>query len=88
MSYANYSEIEHKVANHEHFNSGNRRTLSEKDGGYSVISYATTIGRYTPETGHRINNSRYSQTTSRLQSILKRAWPDAVLVEDEGALFD
>lgn len=87
MSYANYSEIEHKVADHEAFDSGNRSAVNNLDKEYVVSSYSTAIGRWTPKTGYRINNKHYSQTTNRLQSILKRAWTNPTIVNDEAALY-
>lgn len=87
MSYANYGQIEHHVADHEAFDSGNRSAVNNLDKEYVVSSYGTAVARWTPETGHVINVNRYSQTTNRLQSIIKRAWPDAKFVDTEADLY-
>jgi hypothetical protein len=48
------------------------------DGYYRVYSYGTLIAWYKPYTraGYSLNSQKYSNTTSRLQNIIRRALAD------------
>lgn len=79
MSYANYSQIESAITKGESFTGNSARgEFSTLDGYYRVYSYNTLIMRYMPYTraGYLLNSRKYSQTTSRLQNIIRRALAD------------
>lgn len=74
--YTNYSDMAQKIANRETFEGNSASGYRYRDGRYRVYSYATPILSLDP-TGRIVffDNRRYSQTTSRLQSIIRRAYP-------------
>lgn len=72
MAQTNYRDMEAKLANRKTF-VGNSASAIIIEGTYTVISYDTVIAR---DTGEEIwvNPTKYSQTTSRLQGLIKKAW--------------
>lgn len=79
MTYSNYTDIEQAIAKGENFTGNSARgEFSTLDGYYRVYSYNTLIAYYMPYTraGYIMNTRRYSNTTSRLQNIIKRALAD------------
>jgi hypothetical protein len=84
MSYSNYTQVESAIRNFAPFTGNSCRGYWE-DGEYVVISYNTKIAKATRAVvagairrdipgGLWVNSSKYSQTTTRLQNIIKRAW--------------
>ena len=74
MSYSNYTQIERAIANRQEFtgNSCAGRWLDRSE--YVVFSYSTLIYSDDLLTGKRTLNARkYSNTTSRLQNLIRRA---------------
>ena len=74
MSYSNYSQIESAIRARREFtgNSCAGRWLDRSE--YVVFSYSTLIYSDDLMTGRRTLNARkYSNTTSRLQNIIRRA---------------
>ena len=81
-----YKDIETKLENRQPF-TGNSLTAIRKDTGYSVYSYNTLIAvfNYNPITSDGIllpwesvqrwvSSERYSNTTSRGQNLVRKAW--------------
>ena len=84
MSYSNYSQVESAIANCREFRGNScHATFSNSDGYYRVYSYGTLIARIMPYTRahYQLNSRKYSQTTSRLQNIVKRAWANVPVSE-------
>lgn len=84
MSYSNYSQIESAIRARVPFTGNSSRGYYEGEE-YVVVSYNTAIARATSVRvvgatwaecpgGLYINTRKYSQTTTRLQNIVKRAW--------------
>ena len=84
MSYSNYSQIESAIRARVPFTGNSSRGYYE-GAEYVVVSYNTAIARATSVRvvgatwaecpgGLYINQRKYSQTTTRLQNIVKRAW--------------
>ena len=80
MSYATYSQIETAVKKCTPFEGNSARGVWEGDV-YSVYSYSTRIftveGEYAGKPGRgtaELDRQKYSQTTSKLQNIIRRAW--------------
>jgi hypothetical protein len=71
----NYKTIETKLANREPF-TGNSLKGYWYDDEYLVISYNTLIAKLSPavSNGRWVNPNKYSQTTTRQQNLIKRAW--------------
>ena len=83
MSYANYSDIERAVRCLDNFAGNSSRGVLDSDTGeYRVYSYRTLIAVANMRTGGvALNVRKYSQTTSRLQNIIRRAWSDFTISE-------
>ena len=74
MAQANYEQVAKAIRNMQEFR-GNSCFGQWLGGVYLVISYRTTIAKYDSTTGEVwVNPDKYSQTTSRLQNIIKREW--------------
>lgn len=81
MSKLNYAQIEQAIADKREF-VGNSCQGYYENGEYVVVSYNTTIAKATrsvvagAERGTElwVNPRKYSNTTSRLQNIIKRVW--------------
>jgi hypothetical protein len=74
MTYANYRDIAKAVAGFDTFD-GNSARARWVDGEYHIYSYNTLIAVANfPTGGMAINGRKYSQTTSRLQNIIRNAW--------------
>lgn len=81
MSKLNYTQIESAIANRREFVGNSCRGYFEGSE-YVVVSYDTAIARASRVTvagamrdGELwLNPRKYSQTTSRLQGIIARAW--------------
>jgi hypothetical protein len=80
MSQLNYRQIETALARREEFKGNSCHAVWEGDV-YSVYSYSTRIftveGAYAgkPGTGTaELNTQKYSQTTSKLQNIIRRVY--------------
>lgn len=64
---------------------GNTMTGEWDDGKFIVRSYAMIIGAYDRADGtYAINAKRVSNTTSRQQNLLKRAWANKANLTIEG----
>lgn len=77
MSYSNYSQIERAIAECREFRGNSSHAeFSILDGKYRVYSYNTLIAVIVPyiKAEYSLNPRKYSQTTTRLQNIIKRAW--------------
>ena len=72
----NYKTIETKLSNRESFNGNSLNGFWDAiNRNYVVYSYSTLIASYDPNTGQRwVNPNKFSQTTSRQQNLIKRAW--------------
>jgi hypothetical protein len=72
----NYETIESKLANRERFTGNSLRGYWDGfSGNYVVYSYGTMVANYNPTTlEYWVNPNKYSQTTTRQQNIIKRAW--------------
>lgn len=72
----NYKVIETKLSNRESFNGNSLNGFWDSiNRVYVVYSYSTLIASYDPHTGKRwVNPNKFSQTTSRQQNLIKRAW--------------
>lgn len=84
MSQLNYRQIETALKNCVPFKGNScHATFSISDGYYRVYSYGTLIARIMPYTRahYQLNSRKYSQTTSRLQNIVKRAWANVPVSE-------
>lgn len=76
MAQLNYAQVERAIANKQEFKGNSCRGYYE-DGEYVVVSYSTKIAVVAgAERGGELwlNPNKYSQTTSRLQNIIKRVW--------------
>lgn len=84
MSYSNYRQIETAIRKREPFTGNSCRGYYEGTE-YVVVSYNTAIARasrvvvvgaerHEVDGGLWVNPKRYSNTTSRLQNIVRRAW--------------
>jgi len=75
MSYSNYSEIEIALSNRREF-TGNSAYAVIRGDEYLVYSYSTLIAKSNRVANALVwvNPKKYSNTTSRLQNIVKRAW--------------
>lgn len=74
MSYSNYRQIETAIRERREF-TGNSAYATLQAGVYCVYSYQTLIASCEVDSGEVFYNPRkYSNTTSRLQNIVKRAW--------------
>lgn len=83
MSYSNYTQVESAIRARVPFAGNSCRGYWEDDE-YVVVSYNTAIARATRVTvvgatraesgGVWLNPRKYSNTTSRLQNIVRRAW--------------
>lgn len=83
MSQLNYRQIETALARRVPFTGNSCHAVivpGYRDDivSYEVYSYRTLVAQYntqaTGEVGFWVSGERYSQTTSRLQNIIKRAW--------------
>jgi hypothetical protein len=72
----NYRTIATKLQGKENFTGNSLRAFWDGFSGlYLVKSYNTTIATYNTDTGELwVNPVKYSQTTTRQQNLIKRAW--------------
>jgi hypothetical protein len=85
MSYTSYRNMEESIRKGENFTGNSARgEFSILDGYYRVYSYNTLIAWYKPyiRAGYSIKTRKYSNTTSRLQNIIRRALADMPEFED------
>lgn len=68
----NYKVIENKLRNLEPFNGNSLRAFWDERG-YNVVSYYTLIATANG-TEREVDSRRYSVTTSKHQSLIRRAW--------------
>ena len=74
--YSNYTDIAQKIANRETFEGNSSHGVRDSTGGYRVYSYTTEILTIDPfDHILRFDNRYYSNTTSKLQGIIRRAYP-------------
>lgn len=74
---ANYSQIAKLLKVNEPFKGNSMSAVRGADGIYRVYSYSTVIGTYDIESGAvTLNEQKYSQTTTKQQTLLRRAWAD------------
>lgn len=74
MSYTSYRQMEDAIRERREF-TGNSAYATLQAGVYCVYSYQTLIASYDVASSEVFYNPRkYSNTTSRLQNIIKRAW--------------
>jgi hypothetical protein len=78
--YADYETIKTRVACLTNFEGNSSRGVHDYDlWEYRVYSYGTLIAVFSLKTGTGVLNTRkYSQTTSRLQNIIRNAWAGRV----------
>lgn len=99
MPTVNYQGIREALHYRESFQHGSchaeRRESSEHDrypfpGVYLVWSYSTLILRYSLAESRVLmfDNRQYSQTTSRLQSLIRAAFPDATSGYSDRVVYD
>ena len=84
MSYANYRQIETAVHTLTPFAGNSSRGVWEGDGQdreYCVYSYSTLIATYNTFGRATMKARKYSQTTTRLQNIIRKAWQGSDLQE-------
>lgn len=77
--YANYSQIERALITLTPFTGNSSRGVWEGNGSdreYCVYSYSTLIATYNTFGRATMKARKYSQTTSRLQNIIRKAWTD------------
>jgi hypothetical protein len=86
--YDNYTKIAEKAKRFEEFtgNSMYSRVYIDQHGTeeYNVYSYRTIIARVIRGRGVfsvELNTRKYSRTTSKQQTVLRRAWADLDFVE-------
>jgi hypothetical protein len=80
--YANYRDIAKAVAKFEKFDGNSSRAVIASNGEYYVYSYNTLIAVANFRTGGMgLNTRKYSQTTSRLQNIIRNAWAEYDITE-------
>jgi hypothetical protein len=81
MGYSNYSEIESAIRKFEPFTGNSCRGVLDGTE-YRVYSYSTQILHVNfPTGGIALNVRKYSNTTSRLQNIIRRALSDFTISE-------
>jgi hypothetical protein len=73
MGYANYRQIELAIIARDNFR-GNSAWGMWVGGEYKVVSYNTLIAKIGRDGELYYNDTKYSRTTSRLQSIIRRSW--------------
>ena len=82
MSYTNYRDMARAIANREEFSGNSVRGVWLDRSQYAVFSYGTQVAEYDAvTTRYYLNARKYSQTTSRLQNIVRRAWRDRNVFE-------
>ena len=72
----NYEQVEQAIRNRENFE-GNSCFGQWVGDTYLVTSYWTTIAKIVPSPAGEVewvSDEKYSNTTSRLQNIVRRAW--------------
>lgn len=87
MAHTNYRDMPSKVRNLEAFTHGSCHSVNNLDKEYVVVSYSTAVARAKKIDGewhYAINSRKYSQTTSRLQGIIRRAWAGEKMEEVDG----
>lgn len=71
---SNYRQIEGKLATLTPFIGNSSYGIEYTDGSYSVFSYSTLIATRYPDGRTELAPKIYSQTTSRLQNLVAKAW--------------
>jgi hypothetical protein len=75
MGYPNYKVVEEYLSCSAPFKHGNSMSAEWVDGEYVVWSYRTVVARMSLVTGKKewwVNPNRYSVTTSKQQTIIRR----------------
>ena len=73
----NYDQISKLLKVNEPFKGNSMSAVRGADGIYRVYSYSTVIGTYDIESGAvTLNEKKYSITTTKQQTLLRRAWAD------------
>ena len=99
MRISNYAEIRQHLARRNPFAHGSchaehRASFVSNPTGkrypnvYDVYSYSTRILIIEDGTVVYFDNRRYSQTTSRLQSLIREAFPDATGGHSDRVVYD
>jgi hypothetical protein len=73
----NYRTIATKLANRDDFRGNSLTGYLDDYGTYKVVSYNTTIATATPTAEGvrlKVDETKYSNTTSRHQNLIRRAW--------------
>jgi hypothetical protein len=81
--YANYEQIKTAIESFAPFEGNScKGVMNTPMWEYQVFSYGTLIAVFSLKTGSMVLNARkYSQTTSRLQNIIREAWAGEWLTE-------
>ena len=89
MRISNYSEVRDALHARESFRHGSCSGHRYPDGQYRVYSYSTPV-LSVDATGCVVffDNRRYSQTTTRLQSLIREAFPDATGGHSDRGVYD
>ena len=93
MKISNYDEVRDALYHRESFVHGSCHAVYRRVSPvvtYHVWSYSTLILRYDLDT-HTVvmfDNRRYSQTTSRLQSMIRAAFPEATGGHTDRVVYD
>lgn len=72
-----YKEIETKLAELEPFRGNSMTGVLDEWGSYRVYSYSTQIAQAWPTASGisaKMNNEKFSTTTSRHQNLIRKAW--------------
>ena len=69
----NYKEIETRLTNRQPFTGNSLRGFWDGDT-YKVFSYSTLIATLGPDSPRWVDPTKYSNTTTRQQNLIKRAW--------------
>lgn len=86
MAHTNYRDMPAQIRNFESFTHGSCHAINNGRE-YIVVSYSTPIARAKNIDGvwhYRLNSRKYSQTTSKLQNIIRRAWAAEKVEEVDG----
>jgi len=92
MRISNYNEVRDALHARESFVHGSCNAIRDDSGAYYVYSYGTLILQVDKDSdGDQLlyfDNRQYSQTTSRLQSMIRAAFPDATPRECAACMHD
>jgi hypothetical protein len=74
MTLATYATIPALLATKTPFKHGSCHAFTSSSGAYVVVSYDTEIGAWLASGTKVINEKKFSATTSRLQTLIRKAW--------------